>query len=96
MARAFTFRASLTRLARPVWVFAAAAIVGWGILQTSLWRHIELRFFDLLVQRSAPNQVNLPITIVGIDEATFAELKSGWPLPEPTVRFWNSLAVVSP
>lgn len=22
--------------------------------------------------------------------------KSGWPLPEPTVRFWNSLAVVSP
>jgi 2-amino-4-hydroxy-6-hydroxymethyldihydropteridine diphosphokinase len=22
--------------------------------------------------------------------------RSGWPLPEPMVRFWNSLSVVSP
>ena len=81
MARALTIRGSLARLVNPVWVVLGAALLGWGILQTSLWREVELRLFDLLVVRGAPNQVSLPITIVGIDEATFSALKTGWPVP---------------
>ncbi len=81
MARAFTIRGSLARLVDPVWVVLGAALLGWGLMQAPFWRHVELRLFDWLVVRSAPNQVVLPITIVGIDEGTFAALKTSWPLP---------------
>jgi adenylate cyclase len=68
-------------LRHPLWIGVAAALAGWLLVQTSFWRHIELKLFDAMVVRSAPGQVALPITIVGIDEATFEELKSSWPLP---------------
>jgi adenylate cyclase len=71
----------LARLRDPIWIALAAALVGWLITQTALWRNVELKLFDMLVVRTAPGQVQLPITIIGIDEGTFDALKSDWPLP---------------
>ena len=76
-----TIWAFLSRLVNPVAVSLAGALLGFGLIQTSIWRHVELKLYDFLVVRSAPNQVSLPITIVGIDEATFSALKTSWPLP---------------
>ena len=81
MAGGFVRRASLTWLLNPVWTVLAAALVGLGAQQTPAWRYVELKIFDWLVVRSAPRRVDLPITIVGIDEATFGALKASWPLP---------------
>ena len=81
MASAHLFRGRLARLVNPVWVVFGAALLGWLLTQTAFWRNVELKLFDVLVVRSAPNQVALPITIVGVDEATFEALKASWPLP---------------
>jgi adenylate cyclase len=72
---------SLAWLKDPIWVGLAAALLGWLIIQPAYWRQLELKLFDWLVVSSAPNQVSLPITIVGIDEATYDALKVSWPLP---------------
>ena len=68
-------------LGNPVWIVVVASLLGWAITQTAYWRHIELRLFDLMVVNSAPNKVELPITLIGIDEATFSALGVNWPLP---------------
>jgi len=68
-------------LRHPLWIGVAAAIAGWLVIQTTLWRHVELKLFDALVVHSAPNQVALPITIIGIDAATYEALHTAWPLP---------------
>lgn len=68
-------------LRHPLWIGVAAALLGWFVTQTSFWRNVELKLFDVLVVRTAPGQVQLPITIVGIDEGTFEALKTEWPLP---------------
>lgn len=77
----FPYRGILANLKNPLWVGLAAALIGWLLTQAPFWRHVELKLFDVLVVRTAPNQVALPITIIGIDEATFEALKSAWPLP---------------
>jgi adenylate cyclase len=41
----------------------------------------EQRGFDALTVATAPGQSRLPITIVGIDEASFAEIGRQWPWP---------------
>lgn len=81
MARALPLRGSLAKLVNPVWVVLGAALLGWLLTQTPFWRNVELTLYDVLVVRSAPNRVALPITIVGVDEATFDALKTSWPLP---------------
>lgn len=78
--RTLRFLAWLWTLAGAVWAGAAAALVAWVLVDTAVWRQVELKLFDFLVVRSAPNQVTLPITIVGIDEATFGALGESWPL----------------
>ena len=45
------------------------------------WRRLELKGFDALTVATAPNASRFPITIVGIDEASFAALKLQWPWP---------------
>lgn len=45
------------------------------------WRLIEAKGFDLLTVASAPGRSALPITIVGIDEPSFAEIGRQWPWP---------------
>jgi adenylate cyclase len=81
MANALASRIQLSWLAHPIVVGIAAAALGWLVMQSANWRHLELKIFDWLVVTSAPNQVTLPITLVGIDEATFDALKTTWPLP---------------
>jgi adenylate cyclase len=81
MARKLTLRGSFAKLANSAWVILGAAVVGWAITQTTFWHHVELKIFDYLVVRSAPGKVELPITIIGIDETTFEALKTPWPLP---------------
>lgn len=81
MARGLTTRGAFARLLNPATVALVAILVGLGVTLTPLWRTLELKIFDWLVVRNATHQVKLPITIVGIDEATFETLKTSWPLP---------------
>ncbi len=46
-----------------------------------MWRQIEHKLLDRLIVASAPNQSTFPIMIVGVDEASFAELGLQWPWP---------------
>ena len=53
-----------------------AALSAWDV-----WRRLELKGYDLLMVTSAPGKSALPITIVGIDEPSFAQIKQQWPWP---------------
>jgi adenylate cyclase len=55
----------------------AAAAVG----LTPWWNEVELKGFDALTVATAPGTPQLPITIVGIDEASFAQIGRQWPWP---------------
>ena len=55
------------------------------------WQRIELWAFDRWTLWSAPGQSSLPITIVGIDEASFASLNQRWPWP----RDWHAKVMQS-
>ena len=81
MAGRLTIKGFFAKLLNPATVVLLAALAGLALMQTTFWRNTELRIFDWLVVRSATQQVKLPITIVGIDEATFEALKTSWPLP---------------
>ena len=65
-----------------LWVFAALC---WAIAVlvslTPAWKQIELRLLDGMMVASAPNKSVFPITVVGIDEASFSELGLQWPWP---------------
>lgn len=67
------------------WAGALAALLALLIGQSELWRGLELRLYDRLAVATAPDRVDLPITIVGIDEASFAALQRQWPWP----RAWH-------
>lgn len=73
------------RRANPAWVAARWAVGLFIVLglvsSTYAWRLAELKGFDLLTVATTPGPTNLPITIVGIDEASFAEIKKQWPWP---------------
>jgi adenylate cyclase len=61
---------------------AVAWCVGLGLLSTTAqWGQIEARGFDQLTIVAAPNRSTFPITIVGIDEASFHQLGLQWPWP---------------
>lgn len=72
--------ARLQRLGLP-WLGIVAAVISLLIGSTRLWQNIELKLFDQLIVATAPNAVNLPITIIGIDEPSFAKIKQQWPWP---------------
>ena len=71
--------------ASPILLVAALALVWWVIaMMASLtpgWKQVELKLFDRLMVASSPNKSAFPITIIGIDEASFAELGLQWPWP---------------
>ncbi|MBZ0106989.1 MAG: adenylate/guanylate cyclase domain-containing protein [Sulfuricella denitrificans] len=48
---------------------------------SSQWQLLEKKGFDLLSVHTAPMQSTLPITIIGIDEPSFAEIGLRWPWP---------------
>lgn len=58
-----------------------SALLGLGATFSSVWRSIELRGFDFLTVVTAPMRSVLPITIIGIDEASFAQIGKRWPWP---------------
>lgn len=66
---------SLTLLLVTVW----ATFLGLGF--TKLWQKVEFKEFDLLTVMTAPRKSSLPITIIAIDEPSFAELALQWPWP---------------
>lgn len=62
-----------------------SVLAGWilsvGALFTPIWQPMELKIFDLLSVLTAPKKSALPITIIGIDEASFTQLGVRWPWP---------------
>ena len=69
----------------PVPVLAGFAVLCWAIALlvslTPMWKQVELRLLDSMMVASAPNKSAFPITVVGIDEASFSELGLQWPWP---------------
>lgn len=71
---------ALKRLGLP-WAGISAALLALLISLSGLWHNLELKFFDRMIVATAPNRIDLPVTIIGIDEPSFAELKQQWPWP---------------
>lgn len=69
----------------PVLVLGICAVLCWaiaaGVSLTSTWKQVELKLLDSMMVASAPNKSMFPITVVGIDEASFSELGLQWPWP---------------
>ena len=82
--RAGSILTALNRHRLP-WAGILAALLALLVGHSEAWRGLELRLYDRLVMASAPGRVDLPITIVGIDEASFAALQRQWPWP----RTWH-------
>jgi len=57
------------------------ALVLGALSFTNTWRIFELKGFDFLSVIEAPGRSSLPITIIGIDEASFNEIGLQWPWP---------------
>lgn len=68
-------RAALLALTFASWTLCAL------VAQTAPWRMFELRMFDYLMVLSAPNKSSFPITVIGIDEASFSKFGLQWPWP---------------
>lgn len=62
-----------------------SVLAGWilsvGALFTPIWQPAELKIFDVFSIYTAPKKSTLPITIIGIDEASFTQLGVRWPWP---------------
>lgn len=52
-----------------------------GISCAPAWQDLELKGFDLLTSGSASGRSELPIILVGIDDASLAQLQQRWPWP---------------
>lgn len=71
-----------TYVAYQVAIYAAIICLALAWLAaTSFWRDIELKGFDLLSVFSCPKKSTLPIVLVGIDDASLAEIQQRWPWP---------------
>jgi adenylate cyclase len=57
------------------------AVIGVTISMLTPWQMIELRVFDRLTVATAEHASKFPITVVGIDEESFAKLQLQWPWP---------------
>ena len=57
------------------WMLSAAALF------SPVWQPVELKVFDVLSVFTSPKKSVLPITIIGIDEASFTQLGVRWPWP---------------
>ncbi len=57
--------------------FAITALVS----LTPAWKQLELKLLDAMMVESAPDKSQFPITVVGIDEPSFAKLGLQWPWP---------------
>lgn len=68
---------------RFAWLVVKLAGLLIGVLASSIrpWQAAELRLFDFWSVHTAPRQSSLPITIVGVDEASFVQINQRWPWP---------------
>lgn len=77
------FRLSLQQ--RPYKLALLAVLAGWSLCTLLVfshpWRLVELKLFDWLSVATAPRRSSLPITIIGIDEASLANVGKPWPWP---------------
>jgi adenylate cyclase len=60
-------------------VTAGAFLLALALGFTRFWGDVESKLFDQLTVATAPGKSSLPITIVGIDEASFAQVGKRWP-----------------
>ena len=69
----------------PARILAALAAIIFTVFAlialTDAWQLVERRGFDTLTVAQAPGKSSLPITIVGIDEPSFAQVGRQWPWP---------------
>ena len=69
----------------PAPVLGAIAVLCWAIALlvslTPAWKQVEFKLLDSMMVASAPNKSAFPITVVGIDEASFSKLGLQWPWP---------------
>jgi adenylate cyclase len=63
------------------WPVVAAGLIGLALCFSSAWHGIELKTFDWLTVRTAPNQALLPITVLAIDEESMGAIGRQWPWP---------------
>jgi adenylate cyclase len=54
-------------------------LVGMALVFGRYWQAIEYKWFDTLTAATGEGKSVLPITIIGIDEASFAEVGQRWP-----------------
>ena len=67
----------------PVIVFIVTLFLFATLSAWDAWRRLELKGYDLLMVASAPGKSALPITIVGIDQPSLAQIGK-WPWPRRT------------
>lgn len=70
---------------QPYKLAALAVLVSWALCTLLVfsrhWQSVELKLFDWLSVATAPRRSSLPITIVGIDDASMARIGKPWPWP---------------
>lgn len=70
---------------RPYKLAALAVLASWALCTLLIfslhWQAVELKLFDALSVSTAPRRSSLPITIIGIDEASIAAIGKPWPWP---------------
>ena len=62
-------------------ITALAVLLGLGASFARPWQQIELWLFDQFTVLSSDGKSVLPITIVGVDEASFTQIGQRWPWP---------------
>lgn len=62
-------------------IAAGIAVIFGALAFIPLWQDVELKGFDALTVATSPQRSSLPITIVGIDEASFGQVNRQWPWP---------------
>jgi adenylate cyclase len=67
--------------AHAILIVLAVWSTAFALQATGAWREVELKVFDALTVLTAPRKTVLPITIVAIDEASFAQVNVRWPWP---------------
>ena len=56
-------------------------VLGVGSLFVPMWNAIDMKIYDEFIVYTAPLKSRLPISIVGIDEASLSNLGVRWPWP---------------
>ncbi len=65
----------------PVIVALTTMLLFGALSAWDVWRLQEFKGYDFLMANTAPGRSALPITIVGVDEPSFAQIGKQWPWP---------------